>query len=112
MNAMVIAILNGGIPIDETPCRLAYLPDGRRGAVWRGLAYPLSGTNIIDAGGEAIPPGECRESAPTQRPAQRWNIIDGANPYLIIEGSVLDAEAAATVPDPQWKVAWNFSPGR
>ena len=88
-------IVDNGRVIDEAQCRTVILPDGRQGAVWRGLAYPLAADSQIDAGGEAFPPGDCRDGTPALDPARRWTAIEGADAYLIVEGSILDAERAA-----------------
>ena len=92
---MIVAIKVNGRLIDETRCRPVVLPDGRQGAIWRGLAYPLVADNQIDAGGDAYPPRECRDGTPEPASIRRWTTIEGADPYLIVEGSVLDAERAA-----------------
>ena len=92
---MIVAIKVNGRLIDETQCRPVLLPDGRQGAIWRGLAYPLAADNQIDAGGDAFPPGDCQDGKPALDPARRWTTIEGADAYLIVEGSILDAERAA-----------------
>lgn len=95
MKSVIVAILDNGRVIDEAQCRHVILPDGRQGAVWRGLAYPLASDSRIDASGEAFPPGDCRDGMPALDPARRWAAIEGADAYLIVEGSILDAERAA-----------------
>ena len=95
MNSVIVAILDNGRMIDEAQCRRVILPDGRQGAIWRGLAYPLAPENQIDASGEAFPPLECHDEAPALDPARRWAAIEGADAYLIVEGSAPDAERAA-----------------
>jgi len=38
---MMISIFNSGQLFETRECALVRLPDGREGAIWRGLAYPL-----------------------------------------------------------------------
>ena len=53
-------VVREGPDIMETRrCRTMRMPDGRTGAVWRGLVYPVRDGNHIDADGEALPPAAC-----------------------------------------------------
>lgn len=92
---MVVAIFDNGKLIDEADCRIVFLRDGRQAAIWRGLAYPVHPGQRIEPSGEAFLPGECRD--PTPKVHCRWTTTNGPDPYLIIEGSVLDAESAAAI---------------
>jgi hypothetical protein len=89
---MVVAIFDNGKLIDQADCRIVLLPDGRQAAIWRGLAYPMHPDQRIEPSGEAFLPGECRDPVHC-----RWTTTEGADPYLVIEGSILDAERAAAI---------------
>src|ERR1700736_891605 len=68
---MMISIFNRGQLFETRECALVRLPDGREGAVWRGLAYPLElPDHRIEMGGEAFPPGDCVHREASIRPPQ------------------------------------------
>src|SRR5258708_40372396 len=57
---MMISIFNSGQLFETRECALVRLPDGREGAIWRGLAYPLEPPDQhIEMGGDAFAPGDC-----------------------------------------------------
>ena len=88
--------VNDGVEfLDERECRIVVLPDGRPGAIWRGLAYPVA-NSIIDVGEPGIPPALCGVSEPTE-PTTRYALrgtTDGH--YVMLRGSVAEAELAAS----------------
>jgi len=58
---MMISIYIGTQIFETRECTLVRLPDGRDGAIWRGLAYPLELPDYrINMGVEAFPPGRVR----------------------------------------------------
>lgn len=94
---MMIAIFNGDQLFETRACELVLLPDGRQGAIWRGLAYPLELPNHrIEMGSEAFAPSECVPSG--ARPAARTNFaaIEGVDEaYILVSGTVTDCEEAS-----------------
>jgi hypothetical protein len=94
---MMIAIFNGDQLFETRPCELVLLPDGRQGAVWRGLAYPLElPDHRIEMGSEAFVPSECVPSR--ARPANRTSfaVIEGVDEaYVLVSGAVTDCEEAS-----------------
>src|SRR6478672_7914902 len=76
---MMISIFNGAQLFDTRECALVRLPDGREGAIWRGLAYPLElPDHRIEMGGEAFPPGDClHRDASIQATQANFAVIDG-----------------------------------
>src|SRR6202051_714541 len=95
---MVISIFNRGQLFETRECALVRLPDGREGAVWRGLAYPvdLRGQRI-EMGGEAFPPGDClHRDASINASQPNFAVIEGVEEaYVLLSGSSLSREAAA-----------------
>ena len=91
---MRVTVNDGVEVLDERECRIVVLPDGRPGALWRGLAYPVS-NGVIDVGGSGIPPALCgaETTDPTTRYALRGT-TDGL--YVMLRGSVTEAELAAS----------------
>lgn len=94
-----VIILDGDQSIEDRVCRLVRLRDGRRAAVWRGLAYPLLDGDMIDVGGQGVPPGECLPVTAEASPAAlrlRWAVVEGLEEvWALIAGSVADRDAAA-----------------
>lgn len=78
-------------------CRVVVLPDRRRAAMWRGLAYPLLPPGAqIDVDGEAIPPGLCSEHE--NAAGSGFALIDGAEEaYLVLAGDFAACERSAAV---------------
>ena len=56
VNGIEIVIRDGTETLETRSCRTMLLPDGRSGAVWRGLVYPVQEATQIDIAGEAFPP--------------------------------------------------------
>jgi hypothetical protein len=94
---MMIAIFNGGQLFETRACEVVLLPDGRQGAIWRGLAYPLElPDHRIEMESEAFPPADCAPSRakPTARP--NFAVIEGVDEaYILLPGTVADCEEAA-----------------
>lgn len=94
---MMIAIFNGDQLFETRPCELVLLPDGRQGAIWRGLAYPLElPDHRIEMGSEAFVPSECVPSR--AKPANRTSfaVIEGVDEaYVLLSGTVTDCEEAS-----------------
>jgi hypothetical protein len=95
---MMISIFNGPHLFETRECGLVRLPDGREGAVWRGLAYPLElPDGHIEMGSEAFPPGDClHRDASIQTPQTNFAVIEGVEEaYVLLTGPSLACETAA-----------------
>jgi hypothetical protein len=79
-------------PVEVRRCRLVPLRGGARGALWRGLVWPVGPDDTIDIAGDASP---LLQMSGTSAP--RFGLIDGAEEvWLILDGSVIDRDAAAS----------------
>jgi hypothetical protein len=88
---IMVEIVDSDQPIETRPCRLVYLSDGTRAALWRGLGWPIGKGDRIDIAGAAYP-------LLTQDPAPGplFGLIDGAEEaWLVLEGPVTLRDAAA-----------------
>src|SRR5882762_3112492 len=95
---MMISIFNGPQLFETRECVLVRLPDGREGAIWRGLAYPLElPDQHIEIGSEAFPPGDCVHRDASIRPPQtNFAVIEGVEEaYVLLSGPSLFCETAA-----------------
>ena len=95
---MMISIFNSGQLFETRECALVRLPDGREGAIWRGLAYPLElPEQRIEMGGEAFPPGDClHRDVSIQAPQTNFAVIEGVEEaYVLLSGPSLSCETAA-----------------
>ncbi|MGJ5154154.1 hypothetical protein [Bradyrhizobium sp. HKCCYLR1023] len=94
---MMIAILNGGQLFETRACELVLLPDGRQGAIWRGLAYPLAlPDHRIEINNEAFPPGACVPSRAQHAAQTNFAVIEGVDEaYILLSGTVTDCEKAS-----------------
>jgi hypothetical protein len=94
---MMIAIFNGGRLFETRACELVLLPDGRRGAIWRGLAYPLAlPDHRIEIESEAFAPGDCGPSRTKPMARTNFAVIEGVDEaYILLPGAVADCEDAA-----------------
>lgn len=95
---MMISIFNNAQLFETRECALVRLPDGREGAIWRGLAYPLElPDHRIEMGGEAFPPGDCVHRDPSIRaPQANFAVIEGVEEaYVLLSGPSLSCETAA-----------------
>src|SRR5216684_8886668 len=95
---MMISIFNGAQLFETRDCALVRLPDGREGAIWRGLAYPLElPDHHIEIGSEAFPPGDCvHRDASTRPPQSNFAVIEGVEEaYVLLSGPSLFCETAA-----------------
>ncbi|WP_316205341.1 hypothetical protein [Bradyrhizobium sp. SZCCHNS3004] len=95
---MMIAIFNGDQLFETRACELVVLPDGRQGAIWRGLAYPLElPDHRIEIGSEAFAPNECipRWARPAAR--RTFAVIEGVDEaYVLVSGAITDCEEASS----------------
>lgn len=93
---LLVNVREGADILDTRQCRSVVLPDGRPGAVWRGLAYPLRPDGSIEVTDSAVPPAACRRPEPAPvRIAHA--VIEGAEEaWLVVAGSVADRDFAAT----------------
>jgi len=93
---MMISVYDGTQLLEARECRCVRLPDGRDGAIWRGLAYPVLAPGAkIDVGGEAIPPGDCAVQEPS-RAASSFAVIEGEEEaYVLLAGLATSCESAA-----------------
>jgi hypothetical protein len=90
-----IVVRDGIGYLEARRCRMIALPDGRVGAIWRGLAYPVFDGNNIDIAGEAFFPSDCIPAAGSP-PDRCFASIQGADEaYLLLSGPVAAREAAA-----------------
>lgn len=95
---MMIAIFNGSQVFETRECALVRLPDGREGAIWRGLAYPLElPDGRIDIGSEAFPPGDCvHREASVGATQPNFAVIEGIEEaYVLLSGPGIACETAA-----------------
>jgi hypothetical protein len=95
---MMISIFNRGQLFETRECALIRLPDGREGAVWRGLAYPVGlPDGRIEMEGEAFPPGDClHQDASIRAPQTNFAVIEGVEEaYILISGPILSCETTA-----------------
>jgi hypothetical protein len=94
---MMISIFNSGQLFETRECALVRLPDGREGAIWRGLAYPLElPDQRIEMGGEAYPPGDCHRDVSIPTPQTNFVVIEGVEEaYVLLSGPSLSCETAA-----------------
>jgi hypothetical protein len=89
---IMAAIVDVDQPIETRPCRLVHLPDGTRGALWRGLAWPIGVGDRIDIAGPAYP-----LLAQEPPPGTLFGLIDGAEEaWLVLDGSVTIRDTAAS----------------
>jgi hypothetical protein len=87
----LITVVDANRPVETRRCRLVPLPDGTRGALWRGLVWPIGIGDTIDVAGPAEP------LLPQDPPAgPRFSLVDGVEEaWLVLEGSVTARDAAA-----------------
>lgn len=81
-----------GWECDSDTLDLWLLPDGRRGAWYRGLVFPLSDNGSIDVADVGFPPADC---APLAEPGSfRGAVVhsDGGDSYLLVSGTANDLQ--------------------
>jgi hypothetical protein len=88
---MKVRIRVGPDIVEERECASVVLPDGREGAIWRGLAFALA-DGAIDAQSQGFAPDECRRSAPPPPYATRATV---GGFYVLLQGSVIERDDAA-----------------
>jgi hypothetical protein len=98
---MRVQVSDGEGFIESSECREVQLPSGERGVVWRGLAYALGEGDTIRIDGDAVAPSLCiaevsASASALHQPSPSLAIIDGdGQAYVILQGSVADAEGGA-----------------
>src|ERR1700736_855097 len=95
---MMISIFNDAQLFETRECVLVRLPDGREGAIWRGLAYPLElPDHRIEIASEAFPPGDCEHQDAGVRATQpNFAVIEGVEEaYVLLSGPSISCETAA-----------------
>ena len=96
---MLVSVFNGEMLLEQRKLRPVTLPSGQEGVIWRGLAYPCDESAKIQVEGVAYPPGDCTPigALPTRtQTTASWALIEGAeDSYIVVRGSVTDAEAIA-----------------
>ena len=90
-----IVVCDGADRLEARRCRIMTLPNGRAGAIWRGLAYPIDGGNLIDIAGQAWPPTDCTPDIVSMSDPGSASIEGADETYLLLQGSVAVREAAA-----------------
>jgi hypothetical protein len=93
---VIVNVFDDGQPVETRACRLMVVPDGRRGALWRGLVYPLDPSDRVNVSGPAFPPSLCR-AAPSSVTLGAAIIEGEEECYLLLEGNVADCERGAAV---------------
>ena len=89
-----IAVMDGAEALETRLCDVWVMPDGRPGAAWRGLVFPLADGDRIDISQSAVPVQACRAAARAAR--SRYAVITGATEaYVLVEGDRVAADAAA-----------------
>ena len=71
---MEITVYHGAEALETRESRVVRLPDGREGAIWRGLAYGLDGGGI-NVSVPGVSPALCRER----------EALGGVAPYALRE---------------------------
>jgi hypothetical protein len=91
---MLVLVRLGAQLVEERYCQLTQLADGRRAAIYRGLAYPLldEGDAIdVSAEGFVLRPSAALPDPPVPPGAGVWLGMDGT--YLLFTGDGLDCQA-------------------
>ncbi len=88
---IMVAIVESNQVVETRRCRLVQLPDGARGALWRGLAWPIGAGDTIDIAGRAFP-----LLSPDPPAGPRFGLVEGEEEaWLVLDGSVTVRDAAA-----------------
>jgi hypothetical protein len=91
-----IIVREGPEILETRRCRTMLMPDGRAGAVWRGLVYPVGESNHIDIDGEAFPLITCIGGTEAPPAGTDFASIQGADEaYVVLAGPVAVREEAA-----------------
>lgn len=91
-----IIVRAGPVIIETRRCRIINMADGRNGAVWRGLVYPVHDGNYIDADGEAVPPNARLDGIKPSSSSTDFASIQGDDEaYLLVAGPVTARDEAA-----------------
>lgn len=93
---VTVQVLDGDQLIETRRCRSVRLPDGRDGAIWRGLAYALRNGTTIDAADTGIEPVLCyRGERPTS--PRSYAVVKGVEEaWLLLAGNGLGRDVAVT----------------
>ena len=91
-----VVVWEGPDIMETRRCRTMRMPDGRTGAVWRGLVYPVRDGNYIDAEGEALPPAACfGGTMPPNGRADFASILGDDEAYVLLAGPLAVRDEAA-----------------
>jgi len=91
-----IDVREGPDILETRRCRAMLMPDGRVGAVWRGLVYPVREGNHIDINGEALPPAACIAGIAAPPADAGFALIEGdGEAYLLLAGPASVREEAS-----------------
>lgn len=92
-----MVVRDGVVPLETRQCRVLLLPGGARGALWRGLVYPIDNDNGIDIAADAFAPGVCGPPQAAASASARFTVIEGVEEaYLLLSGPVAARETAAS----------------
>lgn len=91
-----IAVFDREELIETRECREMQFPDGRPGALWRGLVFPIEAGDRIDVSREGTQPSQCtRSGATTGR--REFAVVEGADEaWLLVAGDVVNRDRAAS----------------
>lgn len=81
-----VVVLQGSQEITEAEVDILRLPDGRVGARWAGLVFPLINGQTIDIEQIGLPPGQC---LPIAEASPIWSLsaeIEGVGAYIFVNG--------------------------
>lgn len=85
-----ILVTDGGALVETRNCPRVQLPDGRLGAVFRGLAWPVLDGERIDLQATAFDPSTCTD------PLTCCAVVEGEEEgYVLLSGSAAGCHAAA-----------------
>ena len=91
-----VVVREGPDIVETRRCRTMRMPDGRPGAVWRGLVYPVQNGNCIEANGEALPPAACMGGSKPPSGSTDFASIHGDDEaYVLLTGPVAVRDEAA-----------------
>jgi hypothetical protein len=82
-----VEVRRDGVPEINIVTERFVLPDGRAGAKWNGLVFPLHDDSWIDADEAGVLPGQCR---PWLEPSAGWRWQPGADAgegYVFLDGT-------------------------
>ena len=91
-----VVVREGPDIVETRRCRTMLIPDGRTGAVWRGLVYPVHDGNYIESDGEALLPAACiGGTKPPNGSADFASIHGDDEAYVLLSGPLAVRDEAA-----------------